>query len=139
MPFIRKRQRTRPWNKRRRKAGEYGKSPNNFHNSPVWRALSHRMRREQPWCPICERNYATMTDHIVSISAGGAPLDPDNLLPMCDEPCHNIKRGLEARAGGKPLIDVEDGDGGLIPCDKQDIIDLMKRALEDYEDKKLYE
>lgn len=124
MPYIKKKQQSRPWTKRKRRSSEYGNSDSTFYNSTNWRKTSKMARMENPVCAICNKRYSEMTDHIISINVGGARLDGRNLLTMCNQ-CHNIKRGLESHTD-KPLVSTRVVPGGLIPSDRNDIINLLK-------------
>lgn len=59
---------------------------------PVWRALSQRARRAQPWCDDCGITHDLTTDHIIpKVIAPQLIHAPENLAVRC-RPC-NASRG----------------------------------------------
>jgi 5-methylcytosine-specific restriction protein A len=72
-----------------------------FYSSREWRDKSERHRIDEPLCRECSKRglyvLGQMTDHIVPIRDGGAPLDDANLQTLCN-PCHNAKRQRERRS-----------------------------------------
>lgn len=71
-----------------------------IYSSSRWKRLRQVILSEHPLCVHCERlglvTAATVIDHIIEISDGGAVWDRDNLQPLC-RTCHQIKTGLEQR------------------------------------------
>lgn len=69
------------------------------------RGMQRRERwlREHPLCAQCARSgitaMATVPDHIVPLSKGGADID-SNLQSLC-RPCHTTKTASERRGRGK--------------------------------------
>jgi len=63
------------------------KRPDGFYISTAWRKLRALVLRQHPVCALCNRNAATLVDHIVPINDGGEPLDPANLRSLCAS-CH---------------------------------------------------
>lgn len=79
-----------------------GTGDQGFYNSPTWRKARAAFISSAPnntLCAVClkkgQLEKASVVDHIVPISAGGARLDADNFMAMCDK-CHNRKRGHES-------------------------------------------
>ncbi|WP_082482252.1 HNH endonuclease [Flavobacterium sp. Leaf359] len=74
-----------------------------FYNSRTWRNLRKRFLDANPLCAECERNgevrQATVADHIIPISRGGAELDDKNLQPLCKR-CHDSKSARERSGRG---------------------------------------
>jgi 5-methylcytosine-specific restriction protein A len=60
-----------------------------FRRSAQWKAASKAQLRREPTCRRCGQP-ADDVDHVVSLSDGGARLDPGNLQSLC-RPCHNRK------------------------------------------------
>ena len=67
-----------------------------FYSSPEWRRLRTRILHLEPACRACG-TQATDVDHVIGIEDGGAPLDPENLQPLC-APCHARKTRAEVEA-----------------------------------------
>lgn len=92
MPYLPKRAKNRakePW----------GKSTNQtFYNSKVWRTLRKKYISQYPLCAAHEAADlivpATVVDHVIPMSAGGAKLSTRNLQSLCAE-CHNRKSAME--------------------------------------------
>lgn len=88
-----------------RKAFEREQDNSKFYNSRTWRKLRKFVLDKHPLCIECERKglttIATVGDHIVAITQGGAPLDESNIQPLCKK-CHDSKSGKESggRSGG---------------------------------------
>jgi 5-methylcytosine-specific restriction endonuclease McrA len=122
-----------------------------FYNSQRWRNHSRRYRTT---CEVCEREGLQrditpksrhskfagsetttdpsawgVTDHIVQIQKGGAKWDERNHMGLCGDH-HNQKRGLEAHGYA---VKTTQGVGGLIPEDREDIINKLMK-LDKYED-----
>ena len=102
-----------------------------FYNSTTWRKCSTTFREKDDNL-IChvQRQYAPdfplpsqVTDHIISINAGGARWDDKNFIPMSRK-WHDIKRGIEAHKD--ILVDYKQNwKGEKVPLNKQDIIDFL--------------
>ena len=71
-----------------------------FYNSGRWRRFRAGYLKLAPLCRTCEENgiftQATVVDHIVPRSQGGADYDMANLQPLCTQ-CHDKKRRSEVR------------------------------------------
>lgn len=90
-----------------------------FYNSPTWRNARRAFLDSHPnnsLCATCLKQgnikQATIVDHVIAISQGGARLSESNFMPMCDR-CHNKKSGHEAH-GFVPDFR-RNTDGELIP------------------------
>lgn len=72
-----------------------------FYNSPEWRALKARKRREGYWCVQCGGTDRLILDHIIERKDGGDDLDPGNVEWLC-QAHHNAKtaRAKARRARG---------------------------------------
>ena len=66
-----------------------------------------------------------MTDHIIPIEQGGAEWDQRNYMALSNK-VHNVKRALESRGF---VIASKQGEGGLIPVNRQDIIDKLINTM----------
>jgi 5-methylcytosine-specific restriction enzyme A len=70
-----------------------------LYHSARWRKVRAHVLRRSPLCVECEREgrttVAQIVHHIVPVSEGGAPFDPDGLRGVC-RPCHGR---LHARKG----------------------------------------
>jgi len=64
-----------------------------FYHSPEWRALSKRVRREQPYCVRGART--TQADHIIRVKERpDLASDRGNVVGLC-RPCHSRKTAKE--------------------------------------------
>ncbi len=74
------------------------KERNRFYQRKAWKDLRRQQLNDFPFCCECNRSgrlvAATVVDHAVPISAGGAPLDKDNLQSLCVTH-HNAKTRAE--------------------------------------------
>lgn len=74
-----------------------------IYNLAVWDRMRALVLAKEPLCRACSKKglsrLARAVDHIVDVSAGGAPFDEANLQPLCIS-CHNSKT---ARTFGTPL------------------------------------
>jgi 5-methylcytosine-specific restriction endonuclease McrA len=69
-----------------------------------FRKTRARILAESDVCIVCGHSAADAVDHVIPVSKGGAPKDPDNLAPIhgvdgcptCGRKCNNEK-------GDKPL------------------------------------
>lgn len=93
MPTIKKNQRQKPWIKER-PAFDMASKADGFYNTPTWRKCRLVILKQEPCCRQCAKNEivtpAQMVDHIIPMAIGGAPLDPENLQPLCNS-CHAAK------------------------------------------------
>lgn len=75
-----------------------------FYSSKAWRKARAQQLKEQPLCEDClEKGIvtpATIADHKVPRSMGGADFDKDNLRSSC-KPCHDRKSIKEGSRFGK--------------------------------------
>ncbi len=65
-----------------------------IYNKKRWKYLRIKILSEHPICEMCERNIATLVDHIKPISEGGDPWSEDNLQALCWR-CHSAKTASE--------------------------------------------
>lgn len=124
MPYLPKRTKNRakePW----------GKSTNQaFYNSTQWRTLRVKFIQQNPLCVVHDAVNqivpATVVDHCIPITQGGATLSVSNLQSLCAD-CHNRKSAIE------PHLVVEKASTafGYIPTDagKKYIIDQLTRFI----------
>ena len=101
------------------------------------KALSARYRKQQGLCENC-LHYGILTDitpgkrkgsldHIIPLTFGGSPDNPENLMALCEgyNSCHREKSRLENR-NKKPLIDSKkDKAGNLIPSNRVSIFSAI--------------
>jgi hypothetical protein len=70
-----------------------------FYRSPAWRALRARKLQINPYCECTDcdgkKVKADMVHHREAISAGGNPLDINNLQSLRNHPCHDKTRANE--------------------------------------------
>ena len=99
--------------------------------------LSHKYRKFNPLCEVCGY-YGILTDitpgkrkgsldHIIPLTFGGSPDNPENLMALCEgyNSCHREKSRLENR-NKKPLIDSKkDKAGNLIPISRTSIFSAI--------------
>jgi 5-methylcytosine-specific restriction enzyme A len=96
-----------------------------------WRNVSKMFRMENPLCEVSGQaqdlviNPCEMTDHIIPIEKGGAEWDQRNYMALSNK-VHNVKRALESRGF---VIASKQGEGGLIPVNRQDIIDKLINTM----------
>lgn len=68
-----------------------------FYQSPEWRSLVARIKRERgAWCERCGSSERVIADHIVERKDGGADLDPANIELLCAK--HHAAKTAQARA-----------------------------------------
>tara|TARA_S200002703_G_scaffold3018_5_gene4484 strand:+ start:9692 stop:10126 length:435 start_codon:yes stop_codon:yes gene_type:complete len=101
------------------------------------KALSARYRKQQGLCENC-LHYGILTDitpgrrkgsldHIIPLTFGGSPDNPQNLMALCEgyNSCHREKSRLENKYK-KPLIDSKkDKAGNQIPINRNHIFDKI--------------
>lgn len=59
--------------------------------SGQWRHLREEHLKKQPQCAACGRTRNLIVHHIVPVSFDPTlELDPDNLLTLCETPCHIV-------------------------------------------------
>jgi 5-methylcytosine-specific restriction protein A len=68
-----------------------------FYSTQNWTKISKAQLARQPICEGCEVAPATLVDHVIEITKGGAKRDRRNLRSLCAA-CHNQRHGAE-RAG----------------------------------------
>jgi hypothetical protein len=70
-----------------------------IYRDPRWRALSERVRREEPVCRRCRVEPTTVADHIVPIGPPfwGEPFDRDNVQGL-GRRCHTTKTAEDKKA-----------------------------------------
>jgi 5-methylcytosine-specific restriction endonuclease McrA len=51
------------------------------HVGRPWRRIREEILKDSPPCYLCGLPGADSVDHVLPISLGGPPLDPDNLRP----------------------------------------------------------
>jgi hypothetical protein len=102
-----------------------------FLNSSAWRRLRLMYIQAQPICEACLPEVPTdcsgrngQIDHIISREAGGAELDPANLMTLCRS--HHAKKSAMERHG--MTFNASGEVGALVPADgeKERIINLLK-------------
>jgi 5-methylcytosine-specific restriction endonuclease McrA len=67
------------------------------HVGRPWRRLREQVLAQSNICWICGNPGATTVDHIIPVSLGGPPLDPDNVKPAhltCNSARGNGRRGM---------------------------------------------
>lgn len=71
----------------------------NFYTSKLWRDLREVHLSMNPLCKHCEQEgkvkEGNWVDHILPISKGGKPLDPNNLQTLCQR--HNAIKTAKDR------------------------------------------
>ena len=71
----------------------------------LWYKVRNRFKKANPLCRLCKLAGrivpASVVDHRVPISEGGARLDPANLQSLC-KPCHDHKTATEDGGFGRP-------------------------------------
>ena len=96
-----------------------------FYKSQAWVKTSQLLRLNRPECEVSsEPTPGELVDHIIPINQGGAKMDWENLMVMCNEK-HNKKSGMESH---KPILVewVLNKDGDKIPKNREDIIKLLQ-------------
>lgn len=70
------------------------KRNDSLYSSAQWRRVRAQQLRDEPLCRECKKTervtMATIADHVVPISEGGAIFDPENHQSLC-KPCHDRK------------------------------------------------
>jgi len=72
---------------RRRRARAKDAQGRSVYRTAMWLHRRRQVLHEQPICAICEKRLATEVDHIIPLSEGGDPYDPEGLRGLCS-PCH---------------------------------------------------
>jgi len=90
-----------------------------FYNSKIWKRIRKAKLAEDPLCQYCQpgsrRQLATEVDHVKAITAGGDPLDWENLRSCCHE-CHSRKT-LYVERMGRNRVPVKGCDAAGKPLD----------------------
>jgi len=77
------------------------KERNRFYQRKAWKSIRLLQLQIEPLCRHCRLNgkliAASVVDHVVPITDGGAELDQANLQSLCKE-CHNAKTRRENKA-----------------------------------------
>lgn len=73
------------------------------YNTQAWQRLRRAKLMDKPLCEECEAGGrlvpATVVDHVVPVSKGGAPFPAiEDLTSLC-QPCHSRKTAQEDRLG----------------------------------------
>lgn len=67
-----------------------------LYNTMRWRRFRQQVLNTQPLCVRCEaRGFITLAvdlHHRIALTLGGAPLDPQNIEPLCKS-CHSKETG----------------------------------------------
>ena len=100
--------------------------------------LSHKYRKFNPLCEVCGY-YGILTDitpgkrkgsldHIIPLTYGGSPDNPENLMGLCEgeNSCHRRKSALENKFNRALISSKKDGAGNLVPVDRKHIYQLLK-------------
>jgi len=79
-----------------------------FYHRVAWKKVRAVQLQLEPLCRMCRTTSkltpATVVDHIIERSKGGADYDMDNLRSVC-APCHNRITRLSLTGGAKSLED----------------------------------
>ena len=70
------------------------------YNTAAWRKIRKCMIRDNPICNECNREAATVCDHITPVRLGGEFWNVRNLQTLCAK-CHNIKSAKESKISPK--------------------------------------
>ena len=89
-----------------------GEEARAFRNTRVWKRVSRAYRKTHPRCEMCKARGAVtksvLTDHIVPLTRGGAPLDSANLRALCmDCDINYSDRGDRGRPGPPNRVTVD--------------------------------
>jgi 5-methylcytosine-specific restriction endonuclease McrA len=91
LPTGRPRAKTQdPWDDPRYRRGRQGRP---------WRRARAQVLARSRLCWICGHDASDSVDHVTPLSAGGAPLDPDNLRPAHHQPCPTCGRRCNQARG----------------------------------------
>lgn len=52
-------------------------------NTRQWKAVAKAIIERDSVCSVCGTDQGLSVDHIIPLSLGGSPFDPDNLVTMC--------------------------------------------------------
>ncbi len=81
------------------------KERNRFYQRKEWKSVRSLQLQLEPLCRECRKLgklvAASVVDHILPITEGGAKLDLENLQSLC-KPCHE-RKGRAGIGGGKSL------------------------------------
>ena len=82
----------------KRKTERHSTGDRRFYKSGTWQRLRVQVLQNEPLCRAHRMANqfvpAGVVDHIVSITAGGHPTHPHNLMPLCSS-CHDRKSAME--------------------------------------------
>lgn len=76
-----------------RERGMHLRRHKSVYDSARWQRLRARTLREEPRCRACGRP-GEHVDHVIALSAGGAPYDRRNVQTLC-RACHTAKTNTE--------------------------------------------
>lgn len=121
----------RPWHREKEKRpAEAGRHDVKFYKRSGWPKIRQQKLWHNPYCEVSEA-YGRLedgehVDHIVPRSQGGSDIDPRNLMTLTRE-IHGKKSGLERIRGC--LVQTKQSHTGLVPADKNEIIELLGKQI----------
>ena len=122
--------------KRNHKKRQYNKKPNtneSFYSSNKWKKYSVMLRHQQIFCAACieetfiGKGSRGALDHVIPLVKGGSRWNEDNLIGLCLS-CHATKTFLD-KLKSSPLIPYIRREDGLVPLNKQMIVDVIRAAF----------
>jgi len=122
--------------KRNHKKRQYNKKPNtyeSFYSSNKWKKYSVMLRHQQVFCAACieetfiGKGSRGALDHVIPLVKGGSRWNEDNLIGLCLS-CHATKTFLD-KLKSSPLIPYIRREDGLVPLNKQMIVDVIRSAF----------
>lgn len=81
----------------------YHAADGHFYSSANWRKARAAQLSRAPICQHCLAALATVVDHIIPRTQGGADLEAANLQSLCSS-CHGRKTRAEQHPGRRPAL-----------------------------------
>lgn len=111
---------------------------NEVYSKNKHKELSNKYRKRNPLCEVC-LHFGFLTDitpgrkkgsldHIIPLTFGGSPDNPENLMGLCEGEgsCHRKKSALENKYGRALIASKMDAAGNLIPIDRKHLFLNLK-------------
>jgi len=104
-----------------------------FYATNKWKKYSVMLRHQQVFCAAClhetfiGKGSRGAMDHVIPLVKGGSRWNEENLIGLCVS-CHATKTFLD-NLQSSPLIPYIRREDGLVPLNKQMIVDVIRSAF----------